>query len=218
MWKTLATLIVDLNPTLGVFSHSHLNMIKHTTGNYLLFSKSLLVKKKGKYTLFSILENYIFYRCISLEDEPLWCSTKVDSSGKHTKGNWGNCGSNCPPIRRTTTPSIQQTTRQTTTQRTTQRSAQRTTRRTTRGPTRRTPIIGSRIRATTAPPKASKLLFQLLFQKENVKTHKHFLRYLVVKCLVWIRKLTQLGKKLKDISQGQLQEWTEHCLTAVLKI
>ena len=104
------------------------------------------------------------HSCISLEDEPFWCSTKVDSSGKHTKGNWGNCGSNCPPIRRTTTPTLHQTT--------TQRTTQRTTRRTTRRPTRRTPIIGSRIRATTAPPKASKLLFQLQWSPTVTIPHR----------------------------------------------
>ena len=25
-----------------------------------------------------------------------WCSTKVDSNGKHIRGNWGACGPNCP--------------------------------------------------------------------------------------------------------------------------
>ena len=25
-----------------------------------------------------------------------WCSTKVDDDGKHTKGNWGDCSSECP--------------------------------------------------------------------------------------------------------------------------
>ena len=29
------------------------------------------------------------------EDKP-WCSTKVDKSGTHITGNWGNCGSDCP--------------------------------------------------------------------------------------------------------------------------
>ena len=24
-----------------------------------------------------------------------WCSTLIDDSGVHIKGNWGNCGPNC---------------------------------------------------------------------------------------------------------------------------
>ena len=30
-----------------------------------------------------------------LENKP-WCSTKVDASGNHVKGNWGSCATNCP--------------------------------------------------------------------------------------------------------------------------
>jgi len=32
------------------------------------------------------------------ENKP-WCSTKVDKNGKHVKGNWGSCETNCPSTR-----------------------------------------------------------------------------------------------------------------------
>ena len=32
------------------------------------------------------------------ENKP-WCSTKVDRNGKHVKGNWGSCETNCPSTR-----------------------------------------------------------------------------------------------------------------------
>jgi len=39
----------------------------------------------------------MFYDCDVDEDVP-WCSTKVDADGNHIsgKGNWGNCGPECP--------------------------------------------------------------------------------------------------------------------------
>ena len=43
----------------------------------------------------------ITYNTCSLKNAPEgkpWCSTKVDEAGVHIggKGNWGNCGTNCP--------------------------------------------------------------------------------------------------------------------------
>ena len=37
--------------------------------------------------------------------EGAWCSTKVDSKGKHVSGhgNWGNCGDGCPMTPKITT-------------------------------------------------------------------------------------------------------------------
>ena len=39
----------------------------------------------------------MFYDCDVDEDVP-WCSTKMDADGNHIsgKGNWGNCGPECP--------------------------------------------------------------------------------------------------------------------------
>ena len=36
------------------------------------------------------------YDKFDINDNTRWCSTKVDSNGKHEKGHWGNCDENCP--------------------------------------------------------------------------------------------------------------------------
>lgn len=39
----------------------------------------------------------MFHTCTWNGDEKIpWCSTKTDENGNHLKGNWGNCGSDCP--------------------------------------------------------------------------------------------------------------------------
>ena len=51
------------------------------------------------------LNDKTFDACTDLLDPDgrFWCSTKVDSSGKHTQGNWGYCSEDCFPSTTTTT-------------------------------------------------------------------------------------------------------------------
>ena len=36
-----------------------------------------------------------YSKCTAKEHDQPWCSTEVDGYGKHVKGKWGNCDSNC---------------------------------------------------------------------------------------------------------------------------
>ena len=41
-------------------------------------------------------QGHIYQTCKHDLDNTRWCSTKVDSNGKHQLGHWGNCGEDCP--------------------------------------------------------------------------------------------------------------------------
>ena len=40
-------------------------------------------------------EGVVHNECTDKGGSSLWCSTKVDDSGKHIQGNFGNCGEGC---------------------------------------------------------------------------------------------------------------------------
>ena len=48
-------------------------------------------------TNFATFTTRVYYDCNVNQNGP-WCSTKVDENGNHItgRGNWGNCGSECP--------------------------------------------------------------------------------------------------------------------------
>ena len=37
----------------------------------------------------------VYNSCIDMDMDKPWCSTKVDETGKHMRGNWGNCDESC---------------------------------------------------------------------------------------------------------------------------
>ena len=42
------------------------------------------------------LDGVAYHTCkLDEKDGSRWCSTKIDESGQHLQGNWGNCGSDC---------------------------------------------------------------------------------------------------------------------------
>jgi len=55
------------------------------------------VKVKGAPCHFPfVYKNIAYNHCTKVDHNAYWCSTQVDSMGKHIVGKWGNCASSCP--------------------------------------------------------------------------------------------------------------------------
>merc|ERR1712051_1181286 len=57
------------------------------------------------------VDGFAYHTCkLDEKDGSRWCSTKIDESGQHLQGNWGNCRSDCEPVHTTTTTKATTTT------------------------------------------------------------------------------------------------------------
>ena len=58
--------------------------------------KTIAGPSKDKDCVFPFVFKGKIYNECRFNSDGFWCSTKVDSTGSHIRGNWGICGSNCP--------------------------------------------------------------------------------------------------------------------------